>query len=331
MNRLGRTQLLATSLLLWLGGVTPVALVIGNASVARAEAIERVVAVVNDEAVLLSDLRRRATPYLEHALRGTTSEGERKARIKSLYEQLAQQLIDDELIEQTARKMMITVSSLEVDQAIENVRRQSGLEEARFWEAVREQGFTDKQYHEDVRKQLLRLKVINQRVRSRVNITEETVRETYEDRVRQGRRTQRFRAAHIFFPLPETASATDVADVAKQAEQLRKTLTTVESFDAAAKEHGGGELGWLDQGDLPNVLEETLLSLNVGEIGLPVRGPSGIHIFVVRERQAGKDTLASFDELKGEIQRELLDKAMQRQEELFLKGLRREAVITMKL
>lgn len=321
MRRLGSIQTAIISSGLWLAG----------ASSAIAEPIERVVAVVNDEAVLLSDLRRRATPYLEHALRGTESDAEKKARIKALYAQLAQQLIDDELIEQTSRKMMITIASLEVDQAIDNVRRQSGLEEPRFWEAVREQGFTDKQYREDVRKQLLRLKVINQRVRSRVNITEETVRETYEDRVRQARRSQRFNAAHIFFPLPDTASATTVADVTKQAEQLRQKLTSVESFDAAAKDHGGGELGWLDQGDLPNVLEETLLSLNVGEIGVPVRGPSGIHIFLVRERQAGKDSMPAFDALKADIQHELLDKAMQRQEELFLKGLRREAVITMKL
>jgi peptidyl-prolyl cis-trans isomerase SurA len=309
------------ALSLWLSGVT----------VAAAEPIERVVAVVNDEAVLLSDLRRRAVPYLEQAMQGTRSDVERKSRIKALYDQLVQQLIDDELIEQTARKMMITLSSLEVDQAIDNVRRHSGLEENRFWEAVREQGFTDKQYREDVRKQLLRLKVINQRVRSRVNITEDTVREAYEDRVRKARRSQRFRAAHVFFPLPDSATATAVSDVTKQADQLRARLTDVASFDAAAQDHGGGELGWLDQGDLPIVLEEALLGLNEGEIGMPVRGPSGVHIFLVRERQAGKDTVPTFDDMKGEIQRELLDAAMRRQEELFLKGLRREAVISMKL
>lgn len=303
----------------------------GGTQRAAAEPIERVIAVVNDEAVLLSDLRRRATPYLEHALRGTSSDTEKQARIKALYEQLAQQLIDEELIEQTARKMMITVASLEVDQAIENVRRQSGLEEPRFWEAVREQGFTDKQYREDVRKQLLRLKVINQRVRSRVNISEETVRDTYEDRVRAARRNQRFRAAHIFFPLPDTATATEVADVVKQAEQLRQKVTDVQTFDAAEKDHQGGELGWLNQGDLPPMLEDTLLGLNIGDVSAPVRGPSGVHIFLVRERQAGKDVVPTFEEQRADIQRELLDRAMQRQEELFLKGLRRDAVITMKL
>lgn len=297
---------------------------------AHAEPIERVVAVVNDQAVLLSDLRRRAAPYLEHALRGTSNEGEVKTRIKALYDQLAQQLIDEELIEQSARKMLITTSSLEVDQAIENVRRQSGLDEAKFWEAVRAQGFTDKQYREDVRKQLLRLKVVNQRVRARVNISEDSVRDTYEDRVRKLRRSQRFRAAHVFLALPETASATEVARVLKEAEALRASLKP-ETFDAAATQHGGGELGWLDQGDLPNVLEEALLEINVGEIGAPVRGPSGVHIFLVRERQAGSDAVPAYEAQRAEIHRELLDRAMQRQEELFLKGLRRDAVITMRL
>jgi peptidyl-prolyl cis-trans isomerase SurA len=303
---------------------------IGHVAPASAEPIERVVAVVNDEAVLLSDLRRRAAPYLEHAMRGTTSEDEVQARIKALYDQLAQQLVDEELIAQTARKMLITVASIEVDQAIENVRRQSSLEDAQFWEAVRAQGFTNKQYRDDVRKQLLRLKVINQRVRARVNITEDTVRDTYEDRVRQARKTQRFRASHVFLKLPETASATEVARVTKEAQAVRSKLTP-ETFDAAAEQHGGGELGWLVQGDLPAVLEEALLEINAGEIGAPVRGPSGVHIFLVRERQAGAAGVPTFEEQRAEIHRELLDRAMQRQEELFLKGLRRDAVITMRL
>jgi peptidyl-prolyl cis-trans isomerase SurA len=297
---------------------------------AHAEPIERVVAVVNDEAVLLSDLRRRAAPYLEHALRGVDGEADQKARIKELYKQLAQQLIDEELIEQTARKMTITTSSLEVDQAIDNVRRQSGLEEAQFWEAVKGQGFTEKQYREDVRKQLLRLKVINQRVRSRVNISEQTVRDAYDDRVRKARRSQRFHASHVFLPLPEGANATDVSTAMKRAAELRQGLT-VEGFEAEASAHGGGDLGWLDQGDLPNVLEEALLGLNVGEISQPVRGPAGVHLFLVRERQAGKEGMATFEESRQQIQRELLDRAMQRQEELFLKGLRREAVISTRL
>ncbi|HEX4353301.1 MAG TPA: SurA N-terminal domain-containing protein, partial [Polyangiales bacterium] len=96
------------------------------APIARAEIIERVVATVNDDAIFLSELRRRAAPFLEQVVAGV-EEKDRKQRIQKLYEQLLKELVDDELIEQTARKMNITVGSSEVDQAIDNVRKQNSL------------------------------------------------------------------------------------------------------------------------------------------------------------------------------------------------------------
>jgi peptidyl-prolyl cis-trans isomerase SurA len=296
---------------------------------ARAEVIERVVAVVNDDAIFLSELRRRAAPFLEQVISGA-SEQERKLRIDRLYEQFLKELIDEQLIEQAARKMNISVSSSEVDQAIDNVRTQNSLSPEKFWEAVKAQGFTEKQYRADVRKQLLRLKVTNQRVRSRINVNDETVKEEYEDRVRRARRRQRFHAAHVFLPLQPTATATEVSEAMKVAAQLRSTLTPA-NFDAAMAQRGGGDLGWLDQGDLPEPLENALLNLEPQQISAPVRGPSGIHIFELRERQSGGVALPPFEDSKEPIYRELLDRAMARQQEVFLAELRRGAVIDNRL
>ena len=75
------------------------------------------------------------------------------------------------------------------------------------------------------------------------------------------------------------------------------------------------------------MLEEALLGLSEGEISQPVRGPSGIHIFMVHERQSGANQVPAFEDMRAQLQSELLDKAMMRQEELFLRGLRRDAVI----
>ncbi len=302
-----------------------VALLLGTVPIARAEVIERVVAVVNDDAIFLSELRRRAAPFLEQVLSGA-SESERQTRIDKLYDQFLRELVDEQLIEQAARKMSIAVSSSEVDQAIDNVRTQNSLTSEKFWEAVKGQGFTEKQYRADVRKQLLRLKVTNQRVRSRINVNDATVKEEYEDRVRKARRRQRFHAAHIFMALPPTASATEVSEATKSANALRSALTG-DNFDTLMAERGGGDLGWLDQGDLPEALENALLGLEPGQISAPVRGPSGIHIFQLRERQSGGVQFPPFEEAKDTIYRELLDRAMARQQELFLAELRRGAVI----
>jgi peptidyl-prolyl cis-trans isomerase SurA len=309
-----------------------IALGLASASVAegaRAEVIERVVATVNDDAIFLSELRRKAAPFLEQVVQGAT-EGDRPARIKRLYEQFLKELVDDQLIEQTAKKMNVVVSGSDVEQAIENVRKQNSLDSAKFWEAVKSQGFTEKQYRADVRKQILRLKVTNQRVRSRVNLNDDTVKEEYDDRVRKARRRQRFHPEHIFIGLPQTASATDVANAMKKAQELRSGLT-LENFSSVASQRGGGDLGWLDQGDLSEDLENALLALDPGQISAPVRGPSGVHIFLLRDRQTGGVQIPPFAEAKDAIYRELLDRAMAKQQELFLADLRRNAVIDTRL
>lgn len=296
---------------------------------AHAEVIERVIATVNDDAIFLSELRRRAAPFLPQVIAGV-SESDRPVRIKRLYEQFLKELVDDQLIEQTARKMNVVVSSADVEQAIENVRKQNSLDTAKFWEAVKQQGFTEKQYRADVRKQILRLKVTNQRVRSRVNLNDQTVREEYDDRVRKARRRQRFHPEHVFFGLSQTASATEVASTMKKAQELRASLTA-ESFATVAAQRGGGDLGWLDQGDLPEELENSLLALEPGQISAPVRGPSGVHIFMLDERQTGGVQIPPFEEAKDAIYRELLDRAMAKQQEIFLADLRRNAVIDTRL
>jgi peptidyl-prolyl cis-trans isomerase SurA len=306
-----------------------VALLVPFSRPAHADIIERVVATVNDDAIFLSELRRRAAPFLEQVISGA-SEADRPARIKRLYEQFLKELVDDQLIEQTARKMNVIVSSSDVEQAIENVRKQNNLESAKFWEAVKSQGFTEKQYRADVRKQILRLKVTNQRVRSRVNLNDETVRQEYDDRVRKARRRQRFHPEHVFIGLPQTATATEISNATKQAQELRATLTP-DNFAAIASQRGGGDLGWLDQGDLPEELENALLALEPGQISPPVRGPSGVHIFLLRERQTGGVQIPPFEDAKDDIYRELLDRAMSKQQELFLADLRRNAVIDTRL
>jgi peptidyl-prolyl cis-trans isomerase SurA len=173
------------------------------------------------------------------------------------------------------------------------------------------------------------LKVTNQRVRARINVNDETVKEEYDERVREARRRQRFHALHIFVPLSATATATEVVKATKTIAELRKQLTP-ENFESEMATRQGGDLGWLDQGDLPEELETALLSLEPGQISAPVRGPSGVHVFLLRERQAGGRQIPAFADAKDSIYRELLDRAMARQQDLFLKELRRSAVIVVR-
>ena len=222
--------------------------------------------------------------------------------------------------------MSLRVSTEDVERAIANVRRQNNLGEPEFWDAVREQGFTPAQYRDDLRRQLLRLKVLNQRARGRVNITEEDVRARYDEEVRRTNRALRFRASHVFVELPAGSNASEVAATRLRAEELQARLTA-SNFQAAIAEVGGGELGWLRQGDLPQELEEQLMTLEEGQVSGVVRGPGGFHVFLLHEREQSEGDVPPYDEVREYIFRQMLDVAMARQEELFLTELRRGAMI----
>jgi peptidyl-prolyl cis-trans isomerase SurA len=291
---------------------------------AGADVVERVVGTVNNDAIFLSDLRARAVPFLPQVTEAGT-EAERASRLKDLYEEILTTLIDEKIILQIASQSGIRVTDADVDLAIENLRMQNNLTEEQFKEALDAQGFTEDQYRRDLKRQLVRLKVMNERVRSRVNITEEEVRARYEERARESGNDVRYRVSHLLIAIKGTASAIEVAAVRQKAEKLRATLTP-ENFMEQAEELGGGELGWISPGDLSEELEQSLGKLGIGEISEPIRGNTGFHIFFVQDRQVGSD-FPTYDEMKQEIYRELLDVAMTRQEKIFLEEIRRKAVI----
>jgi len=293
-------------------------------SVARADVIERVVATVNDKAIFLSDLRKRAVPFLPQVSEANT-DAERASRLKELYDQLLNLLIEEELLRQLASEAGIVVTDADVESAMTNIRMQNNMTEEQFLEAVKNQGMSEAQYRADLKKQLARFKVINERVRARVNITEDQVRRRYEKRARGENEELRFKVSHLVVRLDPEASATETAAVRKEANVVRAALTP-DNFEERAKELGGGDLGWIAEGDLPEDLGRVLLPLDLGDISDPVRGGGGFHIFYVQDRQVGSD-FPSYDEMKDELFREMLDTAMRRQERVFIEELRRDAVV----
>ncbi|MCB9615071.1 MAG: SurA N-terminal domain-containing protein [Sandaracinus sp.] len=291
---------------------------------ARADVVERVVATVDDEAIFLSDLRKRAMPFLPRLME--VPELQRLAALRQLYDELLEQLINEELVERAAQRQQIRVSSADVDRAVMNVVRQNGLEESEFWEVVAQQGYSQAEYRSDLRRQLLRYRLLNERVRGRVNITEEDVRRVYDQRTRRANRALRFRTSHVLVPVAEDATATEVAEARDHADEIHAEITA-ETFEDFVDEVGGGDLGWLRQGDLPEALEEVLLALQPGEISDPVRGPSGFHVFLLHERERGDASVPPFEQMRDQIYQEMMGRAMERQERLFLEELRRGAIV----
>lgn len=297
----------------------------------RADIIERVVAVVNDDAIFLSELREKATPYMSRAM-GAPTEAQRLQAIRSIYTQVLDHLIDQHLVEQAAEEEEIAVTDADVDSAIDNVRDQSGLDPAAFWEAVAEQGFgTEAEYRADIRSQLIHFRLLNARMGNRVNITEEDVLQRYEETVAQARRQARFDAAQILFPITPGAGAPEINRARHAAESLRASIHDQHDFEDAMPDHGGRELHNLTQGSLDAELEDTLLHLEDGEVSSVVRGTRGFFVFLLRARHYASESVPTYDGQRMAIYNQMRQQAMQHQETALMEELRRGAAIERRL
>lgn len=299
--------------------------------------VEYVVAVINDAIILNSELEARRTPVLAEAAQ-ITDPKERDRRIAKLTSQVLDEMVNEELIVQAAEASKVEVESSEVQAALDEIKQQNNLDEAGLSAALAAQGYTLANYKGELRRQLLRLRAVNQLVAPKVNITDEDVRARYDQMARRTEQVQAVKLAHMLFKLPEHATEQQLADAKEKAskaiarvkagEEFAKVAAT-ESDDDSTKATGG-ELGWFQRGSMANPeWEPIVFAMEKGDVRGPVSGPQGFHVFQVTEIK--RSDLKPFAEMKDQLQRELRRREMDKQTQVWVEELRKKAYIDIKL
>ena len=302
----------------------------------RSYVIDRVVAVVNDAVILASELDVRLVPYLQD-VENIEDPKERSRRVEKLRTQVLEEMVNEELIFQAATEARIEIEPKELDAAIKDIREQNKLDEAGFQQALQAQGYTLGQYRNDMRRQLTRLKAMNQLVAPKVTISDDEVRARYDQMVRRAESVSAVRLAHMLFALPERPSEAEVAAAKTRAAQAMARVKAGEPFatvaaelsDDAATKGGGGELGWIERGSLDPQWESVVFSMDKDEVRGPVSGPTGLHVFFVSEVK--RNEMKSFDQLKEQIRGELRRREMEKQTTTWIEELRKKAFLDLKL
>ncbi|MEM9195292.1 MAG: SurA N-terminal domain-containing protein [Myxococcota bacterium] len=288
--------------------------------------IERVVAVVDEEAIFLSDVRRKALPFLPTIAEQPAGEA-RNAALRELYSRTLEGLIDEELIDRQALEMDIRISRADVERAIENLIEQNNLTEDEFWAAVEGQGLTRAQYRRDLRNQLLRLRVLRTRIQGRVNITEAQVRERYDQEVRRANLNTCFRISVRVFPVPPNGSATDVAAARNLALSERERLTPLNFAD-----EGGIDLGTVCEGQMQPAIDVAVGAMREDQISTPIRTENGFVLVHLKERvRGGGNAIPDYEDVRQQIFQRMQQEAIVRQEQVFLQELRRSSFIENRL
>ena len=148
----------------WLFAAAAGAAIFGSVHDARASIVERVIAIVGERPILLSELRSRARPFMYRILATTPDPTRQAAEETEMFRELLNRMIDDRLEEQAADKAHLSVTPEEIDAAIRNVANSARIQVRDLVEEAKKQGLTEQDYRDEIRRQVLEGKLLQLRV-----------------------------------------------------------------------------------------------------------------------------------------------------------------------
>ena len=263
---------------------------------ASATIVERIVAVVGERAILLSDLRKRARPVLLEVYQKTPPGARRAAAISQSYKLTLQRMIIDEIAQREANRRRLVVTSKELNAALTRVAAQRNMSVVQLFNTAKQQGLTEGEVRSEIRRQAVQAKLVNLRLQGRIRVTEEDLRSEYRTLVLDERRKLLFTGAWIRIDIPIGQNKA----ARQRGEKIAKRTLTGENFAALAAQNSddektrsqGGQLGRLKPGRLPRTLDYAFLNLSRGEVSRPIRLGTSYYILKLIERE--ESNLPSF-------------------------------------
>lgn len=302
----------------------------------RAELVDRVAAVVNNDLIPLSEVEARAAPELQR-LR-SEPDGKRRGEMRAQIVQKAlDALIGEKLMEAQIKEFNLEVTESEIDLAIEDVKRQNSIDGAQFETLLAQEGYSIATYRSFMKKHLARLKLVNLKVRSRVKISDEDLKAEYAKQSHDESEDAEVHARHILVQVPQKPTAEQV-EAARQkalalAEEARKPgvdfaeLAKKKSEGPSASD--GGDLGFFRRGVMVAEFEKVAFTLKVGGVSDPVRTKFGWHVLKVEEKRSVPPR--PFDEVKEQLREKMLRGQLEKYTEQYVKELRGAAVVEVKI
>jgi peptidyl-prolyl cis-trans isomerase SurA len=307
-----------------------------SANAGKKLVVERVVAIVNDAIILASELEARLLPVRGEVMQIADLK-ERERRMSKLTSQLLDEMVNEELIVQAAESAKIEVESSEVQAALDEIKANNNLDDAGLAQVLAAQGYTLSNYKHDVRRQLLRLRAVNQLVAPKVSVTEEDIQARYNQLKRRSEAVSAVALSHLLFKLPEHPTEQQLAEAKAKAAKAIERLSAKEDFAKVAAEMSedestkatGGQMGWFQRGSVNPDWEQIVFSMEKGDVRGPVTGTQGLHVFHVTDVKQSE--LKPYADMKEQLSRELRRREMDKQTATWMEELRKKAYIDIKL
>lgn len=262
------------------------ALILAPFAGAAAQELDRVAAVVNDEAISLREVDSRARVALLFSNIPDSPDARRR-----VLPQVIRKMIDERLQLQEATRLKISLTPADLENGIALLEQQNRMPKGALLGAVRQAGIDPSVVREQLRADLTWLRVTGRVLQSQIRIGDEEITDRLETiKERQGR--PEYLTAEIFLPVD---SADQEDDARKLGERLVEQLRAGTNFSALARQFSrsptaanGGSMGWVTEGGIDDELHAIIAPLGKGQVSPLTRTSGGFHILaVIDQRIAG--------------------------------------------
>jgi peptidyl-prolyl cis-trans isomerase SurA len=242
-----------------------------------------VAALVNDAPITEYDLRQRILLFISTS--GQQASADLVAKLRT---QILTQLETEQLQIQEARRKNITVSPTDVDKSLDRITTDNHLTRDQLGELLKKGGVEMSTLRNQIAVQIAWQKAVSDEFQDRINITPADI-DVEMARLNEGVNRTHFLVSSIFLAVDNPDLD---AKVLKDAEDIHAQLQNGASFSTVARQFsqsptaaGGGDLGWVYQGQLPSELDNALLKMEVGQVTAPIRSTGGYYMMGLRDRQ----------------------------------------------
>ena len=306
---------------------------IGLATTAgTAKMLDRIVAVVNEEIILLSELNDRMAPYIQRLKQQRPDEETQQQMLFKIREDILNRLVDEKLTDQEIKRNDIRVDEAQIDATIERIKTSNYFTDEDLRNFLKQEQMTMEQYRQDIKEQILRTRLVNYEVKSKIVVTEEDIKAYYDSHPEIYGGKLRYHLRNILKRVPEFSTTTEKDVVREQIESIRQRVENGESFADLARSisdgpaaANGGDIGEFQTESLSPQIKAALEGLQAGQTTRVLETDLGYQLFFVEA--ANRDSGKPLESVRAEIHQKLFQEEVDKKFLSWLEALRERSHI----
>ena len=254
--------------------------------------VDRVIAVVNDEAVTqyeLDDARRVVQQQLKQ-------QKVQPPPADVLDKQVLERLITQRALLQQAKEDGVKIDDGQVERAIQRIATENKLSTEEFRKVLAQENIPYAKYRDDIRNEMVIQRLREREVDSKIQVSDAEVDQYLATLKAQNAGETEYRIAHILVTVPEQATAEQIENRRQRAEEALRSIRSgadfaqiAAAFSDATDALQGGNLGWRSGARLPTVFADTVRVQKVGTVSGVLRSAAGFHIVKLLEKRNHDD------------------------------------------